>query len=77
DIQEIKRLFTLIITHGRDVPPTEYDPVRFDQFHTNVPTSPGAVSTSSSIGSANGMRRNRSQEAFDKICNVFKITRPH
>ncbi|CAF3408735.1 unnamed protein product [Rotaria sp. Silwood1] len=77
DIQEIKRLFTLIITHGRDVPPTEYDPVGFDQFHTNVPTSPGAVSTSSSMGSANGMRRNRSQEAFDKICNVFKITRPH
>ncbi|CAF2434796.1 unnamed protein product [Rotaria sp. Silwood2] len=77
DILEIKRLFILIITHGKDVPTSEYDQVRFDQSYSNVPTSPGPVSTTSTTTSANGMRRNRSQEAFDKFVNVFKTMRPH
>ncbi|CAF0727338.1 unnamed protein product [Rotaria sordida] len=77
DIMEIKRLFVLIITDGHDITTSEFDQVRFDQSHSTGSTSPGTVSTTTSTANANGMKRNRSQEAFDKFVNVFKTMRPH
>ncbi|UJR27025.1 hypothetical protein I4U23_008329 [Adineta vaga] len=77
DIMEIKRLLILIITHGYDITDEDYDQVRFDHSNNSSPTDSGAIPTTSAAATSLGMRRNRSQEAFDKFVNVFKTMRPH
>ena len=77
DIMEIKRLFVLIITHGIDIMDEETGHVRFDQSNNSSPTGSGSIPTTPTTASANGMRRNRSHEAFEKFVNVFKTMRPH
>lgn len=81
DILEIKRLFVLLITNGVDITEEESHQVHFDHgqssAHNNPPISPTATSSTHSTTMSNGMRRNRSQEAFDKLVTVFKIIRPH
>lgn len=76
DIAEIKRLLILIVTHGQDITAPEIGQVYFEQSNGYNSAHPGSHSTSAS-GVTNGMRRNRSQEAFDKVVNVFKTMRPH
>ena len=75
DIPEIKRLFILMITNGRDIMATEVSQVLFDHSNNSSPTGSGNIPTSSIASTTNGMRRNRSHEAFDKFVNIFK--RPH
>jgi annexin A7/11 len=77
DIMEIKRLFVLMITNGHDIMANETDRVLFEYSNNSSPTGSGIISTISSTPTANGMRRNRSQEAFDKFVNMFKTMRPH
>lgn len=77
DIAEIKRLLVKIVTHGHDILTSDIDQVRFDHSNNSSPTGSGSIPTSSSMATSTGMRRNRSQEAFDKFVNVFKTMRPH
>jgi hypothetical protein len=77
DIPEIKRLFILMTTNGRDILAHDIDRVWFDQSNNTSPTGSGTIPTTPSSATANGMRRNRSTEAFDKFVNVFKTLRPH
>ncbi|CAF3597835.1 unnamed protein product [Adineta steineri] len=77
DILEIKRLLVLIITHGHDITANNIDQVRFDQSSNFSPPGSGTIPTTSIAASSVGMRRNRSQEAFEKFVNVFKTIRPH
>jgi hypothetical protein len=77
DIMEMKRLFVLIITHGHDIMDDDLNQVRFDHSDNSSPTGSGSIPTTSTSVSSNGMRRNRSQEAFEKFVNVFKTMRPH
>jgi hypothetical protein len=75
DIPEIKRLFIMIITKEEDITSNDHGHVRFD--HANNSSSPTFGTTSTTVTHPNGMRRNRSHEAFDKIVGVFKTMRPH
>ena len=77
DIVEIKRLFVQIVTHGHDIITSDIDQVRFDHSNNSSPTGSGSTLSSSPTATLPGMRRNRSQEAFDKFVNVFKTMRPH
>jgi hypothetical protein len=77
EIMEIKRLFVLIITNGRDILNNESDRVQFDSSNNSSPMGSGAIPTTASAASLNGMRRNRSHEAFEKFSNMFKNMRPH
>lgn len=74
DIPEMKLLFTRIINKGEEDTSHDNGPVRFD--HVNNSSSTASASTPTTPP-ANGMRRNRSHEAFDKFVNVFKTMRPH
>jgi bisphosphoglycerate-independent phosphoglycerate mutase (AlkP superfamily) len=71
---EIKRLFILIITNGRDIMANEVEQVLFDHSANTSPTGSGTIPTTSSSANTNGMKRNRS---FDKFVNMFKTMRPH
>ena len=78
DIMEMKRLFVLFITNGRDIAASEGDQVWFEHSNNSSPTGSGILpTTSSTTASSTGMRRNRSQEAFDKFAQMFKTMRPH
>lgn len=77
DTMEIKRLFILIITNGRDIAASEGEQVWFEHSNNSSPTGSGILPTTSTSTSSNGMRRNRSQEAFDKFAQMFKTMRPH
>ncbi len=77
DILEIKRLFILIITKGHDITGNDTNQVRFDQSNNTSPTGSGPIPTTPTAAHVNGMRRNRSQEAFEKFFGVFKTMRPH
>ncbi|CAF0736546.1 unnamed protein product [Adineta ricciae] len=77
DIMEIKRVLILIVTDGHDIEADELSQVRFDHSNNSSPTGSGAIPTSTAAVNTLGMRRNRSQEAFDKFVNVFKTMRPH
>ena len=77
DIMEIKRLFILLITHGRDIMANDVTQVSFDHSNNSSPTGSGILPTTSTASSSSGMRRNRSQEAFDKFSQMFKTMRPH
>ena len=77
EIMEIKRLFVLIITNGREILNNESDHVSFDSSNGNSPIGSGTIPTTASAASLNGMRRNRSHEAFEKFANMFKNMRPH
>jgi hypothetical protein len=77
DIIEIKRVLVHIVTNGSDTMINDIDQVRFDHSNNSSPTGSGIIANASSLTSLTGMRRNRSQEAFDKFVNVFKTMRPH
>ena len=74
DILEIKRLFILIVTNGRDIMANEVTQVLFDHANNTSPTGSGTIPTTALSATSNGMRRNRS---FDKFVNMFKTMRPH
>ncbi len=71
DTGEIKRLFTSIINKGEDNTSNDNGPVHFDHINNSSSTATATAPP------ANGMRRNRSHEAFDKFVHVFKTMRPH
>ncbi|CAF3550228.1 unnamed protein product [Rotaria socialis] len=78
DILEIKRLLILIITHGHDITDDEDGKVHFDHSYGTNSTSAGTLTQATqSPTTGNGMRRNPSHEAFDKVVSVFKTTRTH
>jgi hypothetical protein len=77
EIMEIKRFFVLIITNGHDIMNSESDHVSFDYSNNSSPIGSGGIPTTASAASSNGMRRNRSHEAFEKFANMFKAMRPH
>ena len=75
EFAEMKRLFIHIIHKGGENTADDDGPVHFD--HANNSSSTAAYPTAPSTPPANGMRRNLSHEAFDKIVHVFKNIRPH
>ena len=77
DIFEIKRLFILIITNGKDISSDLVSQVLFEHSNNSSPTGSSIISTTSTSTGSNGMRRNRSSEAFEKLVNVFKTMRHH
>ena len=77
DAREIKRLFIFMITNEHDTMSSEFDQVYFYQPNNDSPGSLGSIPTTALAASINGMRRNRSQEAFDKVVSVFKTMRSH
>lgn len=77
DIAEIKRLFNIILTRGDDKTVHDNEQVRFDNENNSHSPTLSRISSTSSLSNSNGMRRNRSHEAFDKFINVFKTIRPH
>jgi hypothetical protein len=74
EFAEMKRLFHQIINKGGENTSHDDGPVHFDHANNSSST---ASSSAPGTPPANGMRRNLSHEAFDKIVHVFKAMRPH
>jgi len=61
-----------LATHGEDTTANDVEPVHFEHPNNN---SSEFSPTTAAAPSGSGMRRNRSQEAFDGLVNVLKTIR--